>query len=170
MGQVVGRSGEGIVQVSVRDTIFSALATRVGAVTVANGYASAVNSPVEKNVFANDSRSVPDGEALVSLFDEGDSEVIQYGASNRILLDTRYVIHSRIKSATRGTVPTALANNWLGDMRKLAYTLNASPTSLLAANVRSVEMEAVAGWNVGEFEALIVVPFKILYWIDQATP
>lgn len=154
---------------SVRDTIFSALVTRLEAVTVANGYATNVSSPVLRNALPQESVTIPDGYALVSVFDEGDSATISYWTSNKITLETRYVIRAAIASTRLGLVPTQRADNWMGDMRKLAYTLSATP-SLLSANVRSVSMDAIQGWNVSETDALIIVPFKILYWIDQAAP
>lgn len=155
---------------SARDTIFAALITQLEAVTIANGYATTVVAPVQKNVAPQESRTIPDGQALVSLWDEGDGDVIQWAGGNDVLLETRYLIHCFIASTRQGLTPTALAGNWLGDMRKLAYTLNASPTSLISANTRSIEMMAIAGWNVTDQDALIVVPFKVLYWMDQVTP
>lgn len=153
---------------SARETIFANLITRVQAVTIANGYATDVVSPVDKNVLPKDSRTIPDGKAYVSIFDDGDGAPIQYGASNRILLELRFVLVTKITSTQYGLVPTALANNWMGDMRKLVYTLNATP-SLLGSNCESVEAGEVA-WTVSDTDALIPFPVKILYWMDQATP
>ena len=153
---------------SARDTMFAALVTRLEAVTVANGYATNVSSPVLRNVLRQESVTIPDANAYVSVSDEPESAPITYWANNKITLKTRCIIRAVIASTRLGLVPTQLADNWAGDMRKLASTLSATP-SLLSANVRSVAMDAIDTWNVSDSDALIVVPFKILYWIDQAT-
>lgn len=153
---------------SVRDTIFAALETRLLAVKTSAGYATNV-AQVLRNALPSEQETIRDGYALVSLFDEGDSDVIQYGGSNDILIEVRYVIRAEIASTRLGLTPTQAADNWMGDMRKLVYTLNATP-SLLAANVRSVEMKATVGWNVTETDAIIAIPIVILYWITQTTP
>ncbi len=153
---------------SVRDSIFSGLVTRLEAVKTGNGYASNV-ALVYRNALPAESVTIKDGHALVSLFDDGKSATIQKGASNRLLKEARYVIRAKIQGTRMGLTPTQLADNWDGDMEELAYNLNATP-SLLHANVCAVEMDAYAGWNVSETDAIIAVPFLVLFWFDQTAP
>lgn len=153
---------------SVRDTIFAALVTRLEAVTPANGYNTTVTQ-VLRNTLPQESVTIPDGTALVSVIDEGDSEPLTYWSSNKMTLEARYVVRAIIATTQLGLVPTQRADNFLSDMRELAFTLSGTP-SLLAANVRYVALDAFPGWNVTESDAVIAVTFKILYWIDQAAP
>lgn len=144
--------------------------TRLEAVTVANGYATDVVTPVQKNVVPQETVVIPEGDAMVSIFAGTDGPVIQYASGDEVLLQMTVMVLAAIGTTQRGLVPMEIANNWIGDMRKLAYTLNASPTSLLAANVRSVELDAIEEPSLSDTDARIVTAFKILYWIDQVTP
>lgn len=160
---------------SVRNTIFEALITRLGAVTVANGYATSVavdggGHPIVLRVIPHSEKlNVPAGKAIVAITDEGEIQPIRYYPASKLLLQTKYVIHAIIGGSAMGLVPTLAGNNWIADMRKLTRTLNATP-SLLSANVRSVELEYFPGENVSEMNCFVVMTMSIIYWIDQTAP
>lgn len=147
---------------SVRGTILDTLATQLATITVANGYASNVESVLRKMPHSEELSS---SDPYLVIVDTGPDAIRQYGDGNKIRADMSVTVVALVRGAAFDDPPTGEISSIISDLRKLVQ----APISL-GSYVRFVELADVPSIFTGDTRASIHFQITIDYWYDADSP
>lgn len=149
---------------SIRETILSNFVTQLGTISIAAGYESDVDLPVERNVIHPDDETTGSSKVKLVLEDPPESTPITAFTGIKRLCTMTPNVRAYV-SGPRQNGPFTPAGKIIADIEKLID----SPLSL-GSNVRYAFIQSEATKISDDKSAVVTIPVEIVYWYPVSSP